>query len=112
MKESSIIGGFGQLDAKLKQVIGYVQQLEQSIRLAFTGQEIRGASLQSLLISKGLLTKEEVEAEIGKTIQKMQAEADEAAKAQKSELIVPSTEQVQQVNNTPVDAVIPPTTPA
>lgn len=92
---------------ELNRMKQYIQMLENSVRLAFTGQEIRGASLQSLLIKKGLVTDEEMTAEVGATITKMQQQAEEAAKKQATEIIKPNAEQVQQVTNQPAPEVPP-----
>ena len=144
MRDQSIIEEFN----RLKQ---YIQMLENSVRLAFTGQEVRGAALVDLLLTKPalaekevhellskvvsflgtkvsiteeeaktlevdlksvlfkgpMLTNEEMTSAIGTTITKMQAQAEEAAKKAKTEIIKPTTEQVQQVTNTPVQAEVP-----
>lgn len=106
----------GEINGQMQQVVAYVQNLQQSVRLAFTGETVRSESLQALLLKKGIITQEELTAEVGITIQKMQAEAEAQAKAAaekaaadagKTEIIVPTTEQVQQVTNTPADAVPP-----
>jgi hypothetical protein len=138
---------------ELNRMKQYIQQLEGSVRLAFTGQEVRGAALVDLLLTKPalaekeahellskliaflgtkvtiteeeaktleadlksvlykdpILTNDEMTAAIGNTIQKMQLQAEEAAKKQATEIIKPTTEQVQQVVNTPVQAEV--TTP-
>jgi uncharacterized iron-regulated protein len=102
MKETEFYGRLANMENRFNQVVQFVENMQQSIRLAFTGQEIRGASLQSLLLKKGLITEAELTEEIGKTIQKMQADAEEAAK--KVNIVQPTAEQVQQVTATPADA--------
>lgn len=92
---------------EINQMKQYIQMLENSVRLAFTGQEIRGAAIQALLLSKGTFTQDELNAEIGATITKMQQQAEEATKKAQTEIIKPTTEQVQQVTNTPVQAEVP-----
>jgi uncharacterized iron-regulated protein len=91
---------------EMNQMKQYIQMLENSVRLAFTGQEIRGAAIQALLITKGTFTQEELTAEIGATITKMQAQAEDAQKKAQTEIIKPTTEQVQQVTNTPVQVEV------
>lgn len=101
----------GEFDQKMNHVVQFVQNLQQSVRLAFTGETVRSESLQALLLKKGIITQEEMTAEVGITIQKMQAEAEAQAKANAekeaaTKIIVPTTEQVQQV-----EAQVPVTPP-
>ena len=102
MRDSSIIGGFQNIEQRLQQVVQFVEKLQQSVRLAFTGETVRSESLQSLLLKKGVITQEELTAEIGVTIQKMQEEAEKQAKAAQEGLVKPSVKQVQQVEATKV----------
>jgi len=159
MREETIINEFN----KIKQ---YIQQLEGSVRLAFTGQEVRGAALMDLLLTKPalaekemhdvlsklmtflstklsvvvdeqgtrvpvtiaeedlkaleadfksvlfkspILTNDEMTAAVGSTITKMQQQAEEAQKKAQTEIIKPTTEQVQQVVNAPVQIEVPAT---
>jgi hypothetical protein len=155
MRDETIINEF-------KKMYQHIQNLEGSVRLAFTGQEVRGAALADLLLTKPamaekevhefitkltnffrsprevvigtdgkmwltfaeedlkaleadlksvlykgpILTNDEMTVAVGNTIQKMQQQAEDAAKKQATEIIKPTTEQVQQVVNTPVQAEV------
>lgn len=114
MKESSIIGGFQELAGKVNQIVKFVESLQQSIRLAFTGQEIRGNAIQKLLIKKGLVTEAEFTEMVGEVIKEMQEQAEQAAKdaAAKTNIITPTPEQTVAINNTPATAEVPVTPPA
>lgn len=46
---------------ELNRMKQYIQMLENSVRLAFTGQEIRGAAIQSLLLKKNVLSNVQVD---------------------------------------------------
>jgi len=98
MRDQTIIEGFKSLEQRLQQVVQFVQNLQQAVRLDSTSKEIRLLSIQQLLIKKGILTEAEITEQTGEVIKQMQKEAEEqAAKAK----IVPATpEQVQQVEAT------------
>lgn len=115
MRETEFYGQINGLKQTLQQVIQFVNNLQNSVRLAFTGETVRSESLQSLLIKKGIITVEEMTAEVGETLKKMQAEAEAQAKANadaalaaaaKTEIIKPTTAEVQAVANTPIDAPV------
>jgi hypothetical protein len=46
----------------------YIEMLENSVRLAFTGQEVRGAALMDLLLTKPALAEKEVHELLSKVI--------------------------------------------
>jgi len=98
MRDQTIIEGFKSLEQRLQQVVQFVQNLQQAVRLDSTSKEIRLLSIQQLLIKKGILTEAEITEQTGEVVKQMQKEAEEqAAKAK----IVPATpEQVQQVEAT------------
>lgn len=114
MRDETVYALIRQLDAKIQQVaqqnqqvIQFIQNFQQAIRLDSTGKEIRLLGIQRLLLAKGLITEAELTAESGKVIAEMQKQAEEeAAKAAAPEIIVPTTDQVQQVAATPVDAPV------
>lgn len=66
MREGTIINGFQNLEQRFQQVVQMFNNLQQSVRLAFTGFEIRGSAIQSLLQSKKALTEAEAHALISK----------------------------------------------
>jgi|SRR5579864_2504167 len=74
----------------------YIQQVEQSARLGITGEAVRNAALQALMIKKGLITEAELTEAIGEVIKKAN-EPKPAEEAPKVELATPSPEQVQAV---------------
>jgi hypothetical protein len=112
MRDETVYGLVGQVNDKLNQVVQFIQNLQQAIRLDSTGKEIRLLAIQQLLIKKGLITEAEMTEQSGEVIKQMQAEAEEQAKkaAEKAAapVIVPATpEQVQQVATAPVtDAAV------
>lgn len=114
MLDATVYGLVRQLEAKINQVaqqnqqiIQFIQNFQQAIRLDSTGKEIRLLGIQRLLLAKNQFTEAELTAESGKVIAEMQKQAEEeAAKAAAPEIIVPTTEQVQQVAATPVDAPV------
>lgn len=104
---NGLIQGFHGIEQKISQIVQFVSNLQQAVRLDSTGKEIRLLGIQRLLISKGLITEAELTEESGKVIKEMQEQAEKAAKeaaeaAAKPEIVKPTTEQVQQVTNTPV----------
>ena len=94
------------------QIVQFIQNFQQAVRLDSTGKEIRLLALQQLLVKKGLITEAEMTEQSGEVIKQMQKEAEEAAKKAQEEAavpaIVPATpEQVQQVASAPTtDAAV------
>lgn len=100
---NGLIQGFHGMEQKISQIVQFVSNLQQAVRLDSTGKEIRLLGIQRLLIAKGLITEAELTEESGKVIKEMQEQAEKAAKeAAKPEIVTPTTEQVQQVTNAPV----------
>jgi hypothetical protein len=93
MRDETIIHGFQNLQKM-------IAHLAQGMQLSQSGEAIGNQALRDLLIEKGLITEVELTQQIGKTIAKIntQIEAEQAKKA--SELIKPTTEQVQAVEQT------------
>lgn len=109
MRDETVYGLVGQLNDKINQIVQFVQNLQQAIRLDSTGKEIRLVSLQKLLIKKGIITEAEMTEMAGEVIKEMQAEAEAQAAKTKAPEIVPATvEQVQKVEATKDAPVIPP----
>lgn len=107
MRDQTIIEGFKSLEQRLGQVVQFVQNFQQAVRLDSTGKEIRLLALQQLLIKKGLITEAEMTEQSGEIIKQMQKEAEEQAKkAAAPEIVVPTADQIQQVAataNVPVE---------
>ena len=98
MRDQTIIEGFKSLEFRLQQVVQFVQNFQQAVRLDSTGKEIRLLALQQLLIKKGLITEAEMTEQSGSVIQEMQKQAEEEAKKATAPAIVPATpEQVAEV---------------
>lgn len=77
-------------------LVRYIQQLEQSVRLGLTGEAVRNQALQQLLIKKGVITEAELTEAIGNVIK--EANTPKTTEEQpKVELATPTTEQVQAV---------------
>ena len=114
MRDETIIKGVQSLEQRLGQVVQFIQNFQQAIRLDSTGKEIRLLALQQLLIKKGLITEAEMTEQSGEVIKQMQAQAEEEAKKAAAPAIVPATpEQVAQVAQAPateeaVKEVVPP----
>jgi hypothetical protein len=90
----------------LQQVINFVNNFQQAVRLDSTGKEIRLLGIQRLAIKKGLFTEAELTAESGEVIKEMQKQAEDAAKeaaeAAAKTTVVPATpEQTAAVTNAP-----------
>jgi hypothetical protein len=88
------------IDQYFRNVVKYIQQVEQSARLGITGEAVRAEALTQLLLSKGIFTQEEMTAAVGEVIRKANEPKPEeaaAAEAPKTELALPTTEQVQEV---------------
>ena len=111
MRDSTVIEGFKSLEQRLGQIVQFIQNLQQAIRLDSTGKEIRLLGLQQLLIKKGIITEAEMTEQTGLVIQEMQKQAEEEAKkAATPEIVVPTAEQVQQVEATKTEVApeVPP----
>jgi len=107
MRDQPIIEGFKSLEQRLQQVVQFIQNFQQAIRLDSTGKEIRLLALQQLLIKKGAITEAEMTEASGEVIKQMQKEAEEAAAKAAAPAIVPATPaEVAQVNSTPTPEVI------
>ena len=107
MRDETVYGLTGQLNDKINQIVQFIQNLQQAIRLDSTGKEIRLLSLQQLLIKKGIITEAEMTEASGEVIKQMQKEAEEQAKKAAAPAIVPATPaEVAQVNNTPTPEVV------
>ena len=118
----TIINGLVQamhsVDQKIGQIVQFVQNFQQAVRLDSTGKEIRLLALQQLLIKKNHITEAEMTEQSGLVIKQMQKEAEEAAAKAAAPAVVPATpEQTAQVANAPTtdaavkEAVAPPVPP-
>lgn len=99
---NGLIQGFHGIEQKISQIVQFVSNLQQAVRLDSTGKEIRLLGIQRLLISKGLITEAELTEESGKVIAEMQEQAEKAAKeaaeeAAKPEIVPATPEQTVQV---------------
>jgi hypothetical protein len=99
---NGLIQGVRNIDNKIQQIIAFVQNLQQAVRLDSTGKEIRLLGIQRLLLAKGIITEAELTEESGKVIAEMQKQAEDAAKEAAAQAaapaIVPATpEQTAQV---------------
>jgi predicted GTPase len=107
MRDETVYGIAQQLKGEINQIVQFIQNLQQAIRLDSTGKEIRLLSLQQLLIKKGLITEAEMTEQSGEVIKQMQKEAEE--QAAKAKIVTPTPEQVAKVEETKVEApVVPP----
>jgi len=121
MREDTIINGFKSLEQRLNQVVQFIQQFQQAIRLDSTGKEIRLLAIQRILMKKNQITEAEMTEMSGEIIKEMQKQAEDAAKeaqekAAQPTIITPTAEQTAQVTNAPtteaaVKEVIAPTVP-
>ena len=100
MKEATIYGMYQNLAR-------YVQQVEQSARLGITGEAVRNAAFQALLIKKGLITEAEMTEAIGEIIKKanepQSQETAQTEEAPKVELTTPTPEQVVAIEKSVVE---------
>jgi histone H3/H4 len=106
MRDEAVYGLVNQVKGGLQQVIQFVNNFQQAVRLDSTGKEIRLLGLQRLLIKKGLITEAEMTEVSGEVIKEMQKQAEDAAKeaaeAAAKPAIVPATpEQTAQVTQAP-----------
>ena len=110
MRETEFYGQINAVKQTLQQIIGFINNFQQAIRLDSTGKEIRLLAIQRLAIKKGIFTEAELTEMSGEVIKEMQKQAEEeAAKAK----IVPATpEQTAQVNETKNAEPAPAETPA
>jgi len=119
MHPEKVVTMLGQLQGQIQQIIAFIQNFQQAIRLDSTGKEIRLLSIQRLLLKKGLITEAEMTEMGGEIIKEMQAEAEKAAKeaqekAAAPQIIVATPEQTAQVANAPTndsavkEAIVPP----
>lgn len=112
MLDKTVYGLAQQLKGEINQIVQFIQNLQQAIRLDSTGKEIRLLGLQQLLIKKGIITEAEMTEQTGEVIKQMQKEAEEQAAKAKAPEIVPATpEQTAQVEATKteeVTLVVPP----
>lgn len=109
MHPEKVVTMLGQLQQTVQQIVGWINNFQQAIRLDSTGKEIRLLSIQRLAIKKGIFTEAELTEMSSEVIKEMQKQAEEeAAKAK----IVPATpEQTAAVTNTPAPAEAPATPP-
>ncbi len=107
MQEGTIINGFKSLEQRLGQVIQFIQNFTQSVRLDSTSKEIRLLALQRLLIKKNNITEAEMTEMSGEIIKEMQKQAEEEAAKAAAPAIVPATpEQTAQVASTQTVEVV------
>jgi len=121
MREDTIINGFKSLEQRLNQIVQFIQNFQQAIRLDSTGKEIRLLAIQRILMKKNQITEAEMTEMSGEIIKEMQKQAEDAAKeaqekAAQPTIITPTAEQTAQVTNAPtteaaVKEVIAPTVP-
>ncbi len=109
MRDDTVYQIAQQLKGEINQIVQFVQNLQQAVRLDSTGKELRLLSVQQLLIKKGLITEEEMTAQTGEVIKQMQAEAEaQAAKAKAPEIVPATAAQTAQVEATKDAPVVPP----
>lgn len=112
MRDETVYGLIGKLEAHVNssvgQIVQFIQNFQQAVRLDSTGKEIRLLALQQLLIKKGLITEVDMTEASGEVIKQMQKEAEEAAAKAAAPAIVPATpEQTAQVAAAPTtDAAV------
>lgn len=122
MHPEKVASMLGQLQHENRQIIQFIQQFQQAIRLDSTGKEIRLLAIQRLALKKNLFTEAELTEESGLIIKEMQAEAEKAAKEAQEKAAAPTIvaatpEQTAQVTNAPTndtavkEAVAPPVPP-
>ena len=121
MLDGTVYQLINEVKGGLNQVVQFIQNFQQAIRLDSTSKEIRLLALQRLLIKKSLITEAEMTEQSGEVIKEMQKQAEDAAKEAAAKaaapVIVPATpEQVAQVTNAPVTEeavkeVVAPVTP-
>ena len=92
MRDSTIIG-------QIQRIIQYIAQVEQSARLGITGEAVRAQAFQNLMIQKGYFTEQELNEAIGAVIKKANEAPAPTPEAPKTEIITPTTEQVQAIEN-------------
>lgn len=115
---NGLVQAMHSVDNKIGQIVQFIQNFQQAIRLDSTGKEIRLLAIQRLLIEKNHITEAEMTAMSGKIIAEMQKQAEEEAAKAAAPAVVPATpEQTAQVAAAPTtdaavkEAVAPPTPP-
>ncbi len=108
MHPEKVVTALGQLQQQIHQVIQFVQQFQQAVRLDSTGKEIRLLGIQRLLLKKGIFTEAELTEMSGEIIKEMQAQAEAAAKEAQEKAAAPTIvaatpEQTAQVTNAPTN---------
>jgi hypothetical protein len=106
MRDETVYGIAQQLKGEINQIVQFIQNLQQAIRLDSTGKEIRLLAIQQLLIKKGIITEAEMTEASGEVIKQMQKEAEE--QAAKAKIVAATPEQTAQVEATKVEAPVPP----
>ena len=108
MHPEKVVTMLGQLQQQIQQIIGFINNFQQAIRLDSTGKEIRLLAIQRMGLKKGLWTEADLTEMSGEIIKEMQKQAEEEAAKTK---IVPATpEQTAAVTN-PAQATEAPATP-
>jgi septum formation inhibitor MinC len=108
MRDETVYGIAKQLKDEINQIVKFIQNLQQAVRLDSTGKELRLLAMQQLLIKKGIFTEAEMTEQTGEVIKEMQAQAEEEAKKANAPEIVPATpEQVAKVEATKTEAAAP-----
>ena len=115
---NGLVGGLQKLEGHVNnstnQIVQYIQNFTQSVRLDSTGKEVRLLALQKLLFKKGIITEAEMTEQAGEVLKDMQKQAEEEAAKAAAPAIVPATpEQTAQVATAPttdaaVQEVVPP----
>lgn len=121
MHPEKVVQMLGQLQQQNQQIVAFIQQFQQAVRLDSTGKEIRLLAIQRLALKKGLITEAELTEASSEIIKEMQAQAEAAAKeaAEKAAaptIVAATPEQTAQVTNAPttdsaVKEVVAPTVP-
>src|SRR5579863_7745011 len=112
MLDGTVYKLINEVKVGLQQVINFVNNFQQAVRLDSTGKEIRLLAIQRLLIEKNTFTEAELTAKSGDIIKEMQKQAEDAAKeaaeAAAKTTVVPATpEQTAAVTNAPTtDAAV------
>jgi putative heme degradation protein len=89
MRDETIISEF-------KQIYKWLNQIENSVKLALSGEAIRAQATQDLLIKKGLITETEMQQAIGDIIQKLNTQKEEPKK-EEPQIVAPTQEEIKTV---------------
>lgn len=109
MRDETVYGLINPVKQTLQQIVNWINNFQQTIRLDSTGKEIRLLAIQRLCIEKNLFTEAELTTKSGDVIKEMQKQAEEEAAKTK---IVPATpEQTAQVTDTKAAPEAPVTPP-